>query len=276
MPGSMSNNNQDILDIIFAGRNKTYGAYELRTIYPKHVRKAIIIGSLSLVLLFLLPFITGILKNKLGNRPTKVIEITQLEQPPSIDEQKPPPPPVEPPPPPVKPSIKFVPPVIKKDEDVQEEEIPPKVDELKEIDPGKETVEGDKNAVEVIEEVVVKDPGIGKPVVVEKPKEPEIFTFVEQQPEFPGGTTEMYKYLYKNIKYPSIAKENNITGRVTVRFVVNEDGKVSNVEVLKGIGGGCDEEARRVIANMPSWKPGKQNGRPVKVYYTVPVVFKLE
>ena len=185
----------DILDVIFEGRNKAYGAYELRHIYPKHVRKAIIIGSLFLVLLLLIPFISGLLKEHDLDKKVRVIDITQLEQPPSIDEQKPPPPPVEPPPPPVKPSIKFVPPVIKKDEDVKEEEIPPKVDDLKEIDPGIETVEGDKNAVEVIEDVVVKDPGIGtaKPVVVEKPKEPEIFTFVEQMPEFPGGVQEMYK-----------------------------------------------------------------------------------
>jgi periplasmic protein TonB len=269
---------QDVLDIIFEGRNKAYGAYELRNLYPKHVRKATLIGSLLLLLLFLIPFITGIMKSDDAEKKVRVIDITQLEQPPSIDQEKPPPPPVEPPPPPVRPSIKFVPPVIKKDEDVREEEIPPKVDELKDIDPGRQTVEGDKNAPVIYEDVVVKDPGIGtaKPVVVEKPKEPEIFTFVEQMPEFPGGVQEMYKYLAKNIRYPAIARENNITGRVIVRFVVAEDGRVSNVEVVKGIGGGCDEEARRVIAGMPSWKAGKQNGRPVKVYYTMPVIFKLE
>lgn len=269
----------DVLDIIFEGRNKAYGAYELRQIYPKHIRRATIIGSLLLVVLLLIPFLTGMLKSHEDERKIRVIDITQLEQPPSIDQQKPPPPPVEPPPPPVRPSIKFVPPVIKEDDKVRNEEIPPTIDELKEIDPGVKTVEGDKNAVAIIEDVVVKDPGIGtaKPVVVEeKPKEPEIFTFVEQMPEFPGGVQEMYKYLSRNIRYPAIARENNITGRVIVRFVVDEAGKVSNVEVVKGIGGGCDEEARRVIAGMPPWRAGKQNGRPVKVYYTMPVIFRLE
>lgn len=105
--------------------------------------------------------------------------------------------------------------------------------------------------------------------------EEEIFTIVETNPSFPGGTSKMYKYLSKNIKYPSIAKENNIKGRVYVSFVVEKDGSITDVTILRGIGGGCDEEALRVVKSMPTWSPGKQRGKPVRVRFNIPIVFKL-
>jgi protein TonB len=104
-------------------------------------------------------------------------------------------------------------------------------------------------------------------------KEPVIYTYVEKMP-----TTgyEFNKYLAENIHYPDTARMNNIQGRVIVKFVVNEDGSISDCTIIKGIGGGCDEEALRVAKNMPAWKnPGTQNGVPVKVYYSLPIVFKL-
>jgi protein TonB len=99
---------------------------------------------------------------------------------------------------------------------------------------------------------------------------------VEQQPEFPGGTAEMYKYLSKNIKYPSAASRANVSGRVFMSFVVNTDGSIQDVSVLKGLGFGCDEEAIRVVKAMPKWKPGKQSGRAVRVKYNLPINFQLE
>ena len=122
---------------------------------------------------------------------------------------------------------------------------------------------------EVIEEYV--------PVEVEEEEvvEQEIFQIVEEMPAYPGGEGKLYEYLGKNIKYPQIARESGIQGRVFVNFVVEPDGSVSNVKVLRGIGGGCDEEAIRVIKSMPKWKPGKQRGKAVRVQYTIPVVFKL-
>ena len=104
----------------------------------------------------------------------------------------------------------------------------------------------------------------------------EIFTAVEEQPEFPGGQATMFRYLGENIVYPKAAQRANISGRVFVRFIVGNDGTVSNVEILKGIGFGCDEEAKRVIEMMPKWTPGKQNGKAVNVYYNMPVVYKLD
>ncbi len=106
--------------------------------------------------------------------------------------------------------------------------------------------------------------------------EDEIFQVVEQDPEFPGGVEALYKYIQSNIKYPQLAKENNITGRVFVTFVVEKDGSVSNVKAARDIGGGCGAEAVRVVKSMPKWAPGKQRGKAVRAAYTLPVVFNLQ
>jgi len=111
---------------------------------------------------------------------------------------------------------------------------------------------------------------------VEEVAEEEIFTIVEDMPSFPGGEEALFKYLAQNIKYPQIAKEAGITGRVFVNFVIDKEGNVTDVKVLRGIGGGCDEEAVRVVKNMPKWSPGKQRGKPVKVSYNLPIKFSLK
>src|SRR6202012_3744734 len=103
---------------------------------------------------------------------------------------------------------------------------------------------------------------------VAAPVQDKPFTFVQQMPAPPYDITA---YLQKNLHYPDAARDNNISGRVMVQFVVNEDGSIGNVQVLRGIGGGCDEEAKRVVSSMPNWKPGKQEGKAVKVYYTLPI-----
>mgnify|MGYP003288690886 CR=1 FL=1 len=106
--------------------------------------------------------------------------------------------------------------------------------------------------------------------------EAEIFIVVEEMPEFPGGPAKMLEYIQKNIKYPMMARESDIQGRVFVNFVVEPDGSISNVNVMRGIGGGCDEEAVRVVKSMPAWKPGKQRGSAVRCSFTVPIIFKLQ
>ena len=110
----------------------------------------------------------------------------------------------------------------------------------------------------------------------EEEKEDEIFQVVEQDPEFPGGVEALYKFVQQNIKYPQLAKENNITGRVFVQFVVEKDGSVSNVRAARDIGGGCGAEAVRVVKSMPKWTPGKQRGKAVRAAYTLPVNFNLQ
>jgi protein TonB len=109
----------------------------------------------------------------------------------------------------------------------------------------------------------------------EEDEEVQIFTVVESMPSFPGGEAARIQYLNDNIKYPQMARESGIQGRVFVTFVVEKDGSVTDVKVLRGIGGGCDEEAVRVIKNMPKWDPGKQRGKPVRVQFNMPILFKL-
>ena len=123
---------------------------------------------------------------------------------------------------------------------------------------------------EVIEEYIAPE------VVEDDVVEQEIFKIVEEMPSFPGGEQKLMEFVGKNIKYPQIARETGIQGRVFVNFVVEPDGSVSNVSVLRGIGGGCDEEAMRVVKSMPKWKPGKQRGKAVRVQYMLPVNFRLQ
>lgn len=131
-------------------------------------------------------------------------------------------------------------------------------------------INADVQQTEVIEEYVA--PVIEEEEVVEQ----EIFQIVEEMPEYPGGEKKLLEYVGKSVKYPQIARESGIQGRVFVNFVIEPDGSVSNVKVLRGIGGGCDEEAMRVIKSMAKWKPGKQRGKAVRVSYTLPVNFKLQ
>lgn len=131
-------------------------------------------------------------------------------------------------------------------------------------------INAEVDQTEVIDEYVA--PEVEDEEVVEQ----EIFQIVEEMPAYPGGDQKMMEYIAKNIKYPQIARESGIQGRVFVGFVVEPDGSVSNVKIMRGIGGGCDEEAMRVVKSMPKWKPGKQRGKPVRVSYTLPVNFKLQ
>ncbi len=134
---------------------------------------------------------------------------------------------------------------------------------------------------------IIFDPEIGQdepiPPYVPKPSAPqeqyvdpdEPFIIVEQMPQFPGGEGELLKFLSRNITYPQIAREANIQGNVYAQFVIEKNGKVSGVKILRGIGGGCDEEAMRVLRMMPDWSPGRQRGIPVRVAFNIPVSFKL-
>jgi len=146
------------------------------------------------------------------------------------------------------------------------------VDDDEDIDEAPKIFEQDFQEDKVIEQVKYVEPE--KPKVVEA-EEPDFFVVVEDMPEYPGGEQSMYKWLGKNIKYPQVAKENGIEGKVFVRFIVDQSGKVKDAQVVRGIGGGCDEEALRVVNLMPDWKPGKQRGKPVKVQFTIPIHFQL-
>ena len=142
------------------------------------------------------------------------------------------------------------------------------------------------NDVEIENEVEVniefdEDVAMGEYEFIEEEEEEEIeeeqiFLVVENMPEYPGGEAEMYNFIGKHIEYPRIAKESGISGRVFISFVVERDGSVTDVHILRGIGGGCDDEAIRVIKAMPKWTPGKQRGKPVRVQYRMPIKFTLQ
>lgn len=142
------------------------------------------------------------------------------------------------------------------------------VDDNIEVDDDLE-IDAETDDDEEIEEQIITDEDEGEA------QEEEIFVFVEDQPGYPGGDEARLSYLRDNIKYPEMAKESGIQGTVYVTFVVEKDGSISNVKILRGIGGGCDEEAVRVIKNMPKWKPGKQRGRPVRAQFNMPIRFIL-
>lgn len=254
----------DLDDLVFEGRNKSYGAYELRQKYGRHIMLALLISTGLYLVAFITPYLVTLLTPEPKVEPKKEIKYTELSEPPPIDKNTPPPPPPDMPPPPPK-TIKFTPPVIKPDEEVKDEDIPPPMEEIQKAEVSTVT-EVDPNAS--------YDFSAQETQVVEE-KKPEIFMYVEQMPEFPGGQTELIKYLQKNLRYPAAARENGIEGKVVLQFVVDESGKISDLQVVRDIGGGCAEEAERVVRNMPPWKPGKQNGNAVKVYFKLPVTFKL-
>lgn len=270
----------DMLDIIFDGRNKEYGAYDLRRKYPKFLGRALIICIL--IVSAILGY--ALLKERFAGIFEKEVQVeanlADLEAPPPMEENEPPPPPeTAPPPPPERASVQYVPPVVK--EVVAQEAEIATVEELKDKDPGVKTVEGDPNAKVIIDTKADAAPGLfessEKKVVAKVEDDNKIFTVVEQQPEFPGGIGAMYKWIGENLKYPSEARKNGLQGKVILQFTVEKDGSIANVKVVRdGVGGGAGDEAVRVVKKMPAWKPGKQNGKSVRVQYTLPVTFKLE
>jgi protein TonB len=264
--------NATLDDIVFEHRNREYGAYVIRKVYNKHVVRGMIIAILAFMFFLSLPVISKYLfPEEEIVKDEQVVDVNTLAEPPPIDKTTPPPPPppTEPPPPPVQKQIKFTPPVIKKDEEVQKDEMPP-VEELEKAAVSTKTVEGNTNAPDLsgLE-------GNGN-AAVDEVVEDKIFTFVEQQPEFPGGTDAMQRFIRDNLKFPQLAIRNGVDGLVVLSFVVDQNGGISDIQVLKKLGAGTDEEAQRVVKSMPKWNPGKQNGRPVKVRFTLPVRFSIK
>ena len=258
------------IDVVFTDRNKAYGAYDLRKQNPRNTNKALIIGVVAFVLTISAPtiinFISGFIPK--ADEKVKIVPVV-LQPPPPINKQKPPPPPPEPPKPKID-QVKFPPPVVKPDNEVKEQ--PPTVKELEVADPGQKNIKGDPNADIKIDEPVGNSDV--KQVTEEDPN--KIFTSVEQNPEFPGGDAAFGKYLGNKIRYPAVAKENNVQGKVFLNFTVERDGSLTDIKVVRGIGSGCDDEAVRVLKSSPRWKPGIQNGRAVRVSYTIPISFTLQ
>lgn len=263
----------DYLDILFEGRNKSYGSYEMRKLYKRRVLTAAAIAILVIGGLFASLLIKP--KDKIEEKiAPPVVHVADLKQPPPLDEKKPPPPPPPTaPPPPLKTAIKFTPPVIKKNEEVKEIDQPKEMKKQENAVVGLSDVKGSDDPTAIDPNLSrVSGTGTG-PVVEPTPSKDIIYRNVEQQPDFGG---DINKYLASHINYPAPARAENIQGRVTLSFVLDENGNVSNVKIERDIGGGCGEEAKRVVSKMKWKKPAMQNGHAVKMYYLLNVNFNLQ
>jgi TonB family C-terminal domain len=259
---------QEWCDIVFESKNKAYGAYEMRqTSSRRHLMALLFIVGLAMLLAVLSALIKTVNGTEGGYVPTgnpdeenKVTEVNTTEKVKNFTEL---------PPPPVKPAIQHIAPVMASSDELNEtNRLKPEAElllsqsEISFIDIIGENVEGAVSITEIIQIAEVKDP---------------TYDFVEDPPQFLGGDSELLKYIKENLKYPTISIENGIQGTVTIRFVVNKDGYVSDVEILQNrADAACGKEAIRVVQSMPKWKAGKQNGVPVNVYFTLPIVYRLQ
>lgn len=266
------------VDLVFEGKNQAYGAYQLRKNTGKRNLMSLLVMFGIGVAIAAFVAIKGVVENamkqdvaieadvelaKLADKK-KEPEVKKREEPivDKVEVEK------------VKSSVKFVPPVIKKDDEVKPEDELKSQEELSKTNTaiGAFDVKGnDEAAGEVLKAKEV----IAQP---EPPKEEEtkVFDVVEQMPSFPGGAGALMQYLSSNIKYPVVAEENGVQGRVVCTFVVEKDGSITDVRVIKPVDPSLDKEAVRVVKGMPRWIPGKQNGSAVRVKYTVPVTFRLQ
>ena len=271
------------VEMVFAGKNKEYGAYQLRKGTSGRNIKALLILVIAAALVggFLAWKVIEQKQAEEQQAYMEAMELAKLQQQAKKEEKK-----KEP----VKPKIepkkeipvaretqKFTAPVIKKDELVKEENQVKQMDKLDEkVAVGTENKEGvkDRTVEAVRSEIAVAappPPPAPKPEVATK-----VFDVVEEMPSFPGGNGALMSYLNSNVKYPVVAQENGVQGRVIISFVVERDGSISDVKVARSVDPSLDREAQRVVKSMPRWTPGKQNGQTVRVKYTVPVVFRLQ
>ena len=273
-------------DLVFEGKNKDFGAYVLRTESVKRHNKAVLYTLLGAVLLVGIIIGTVTVNKILAERALRdqaeqeeVIVDMSTEEPEDEPEQEK----LEQPKPEVLPeevlnTVKVTELAIVQDDQVKKEDEIKTQDELKETETAfgqKDNDKGteDRNVTRTLKEEVV----VEKKVEPEKKAEPEqIFKSVEQMPTFPGGEAALMKYLSSHIQYPAMAQENNVQGRVVLQFVVEKDGRVGEVKVVRSVDKDLDREAVRVCKTLPKFTPGRQNGQPVRVWYTLPVSFKLQ
>jgi protein TonB len=265
----------DVLDLIFEGKNKEYGAYDLRKSYNRRITKALIITASIALLALGGSILASAIKSK-DNNKVKLQDMT-LQEVKQEEKREPPPPPPPPPPKQEPPKVEmkqFTPPIIKKDEEV--EKPPPPQEELKDV------------KIDVVNQEGIKDDNIatpvqideGKQIVEEKKEEDEnkIFDKVEIEASFPGGDGKWRQYLERNAN-GQVATDNGApegTYTTVVQFVVDKEGNISDVRALTNHGYGMEDEAMRVIRKGPKWTPAVQNGRQVKAYRKQPITFQVQ
>ena len=265
-------NSPEWCELIFTGKNKEYGAYELRkTSSSRHIRALLIVVAGAILVMVLPAIIKSVVPQHAKEQVLEVTALSDLKMETKVPEEN-----VvrnieAPPPPKLKSTIKFTPPVIKADKEVNDNE---EIKTQEELTTSKMAISvADVQGTDSEDAIDIADLKDNKEVIQEETKP---YTAVEQMPEYPGGTTELLKYIAGHLKYPVIAAEQGIQGIVTIRFVVSPSGEVTDIQILRKLDPTCDKEAVRVIKSLPKWMPGKQNGRAVPVYFTVPVRFKLQ
>ncbi len=267
-------------DLIFDGKNKQFGAYELREKSDARHNKAVLLVIIFFIVVALLLSLLNFALEKAAaditdeaSQEMVAVDMGEKEEEPEeeqvkMEEEKPEALPEE-----ILNTMKVTELQIANDEDVKAEDEIKSQDELQNAQTAFGSVDFDKGTddLNVIREH--KDE-----IIVEKkePEKEEVFRAVEQMPQFPGGDAELMKYLSKNIKYPTMAMENNIQGRVVVQFVVTKTGSIGEVKVIRSVDPDLDREAIRVCKSLPKFIPGKMNGQAVNVWYTLPVNFKLQ
>jgi protein TonB len=245
------------LDIVFEGRNKSYGAYDLRKSDTKTTTRALILGAVIFAFLVSIPLLASLIPESSDDDMNMDKKIVTVKLPPKEKPKENLPPP--PPPPPKVDQVKFVKPVVAKAEEVVEE--PPKIKEIVDKKLGAETIKGDPDA-----ELSVEPVGTGD--VVEEDNSIYNTAGIEVKPDFPGGMEKFYKFVGKNYQVP---EEEGLKGKVFVSFVVEKDGSLTDIKVIRDIGYGTGKEAIRVLRSCPRWNPGEQNGKKVRVLYSLPI-----
>ena len=259
-------------DLVFNGKNKEYGAYVMRAETGDRNIKALTITFAMVLLAYILPFLIKAVAPTNSQETVTTTQLSKLEEAKIEDKhiiKK-----VEPKqaqPQQIKSSIKFTAPKIVKDEEVSKE------DEMKsQKELGESKVAISIADVKGNDEVHGKDIADIKEVITSKPtEETKVFSYVEQMPIFPGGESALMNYIASNLKYPSAAQDQGIQGLVMLRFVVTGTGEVGEVQVLKSLDPSCDREAIRVVKSLPRFTPGRQQGKPVNVWFQLPVRFEL-
>ena len=272
------------VDMVFAGKNKEYGAYQLRKGTSGRNIKSLLILVIAAALVggFLAWKVIEQKQAEEQQAYMEAMELAKLQK--QAEKEKKKPEKVQPKVemkkeiPVARETQKFTAPVIKKDEVVKEENQVKQMDQLDaKVAVGTKDEEGvkDRNIEAVRSDIAVATPP--PPPPAPKPEvSNKVFDVVEEMPSFPGGQGALMSFLNSNIKYPVVAQENGVQGRVIVGFVVERDGSITDVKVMRSVDPSLDREAQRVVKAMPRWKPGKQNGSAVRVKYTVPVVFRLQ
>lgn len=263
-------------DIVFEGRNKLYGAYVLRQLYERHLVRALAIAVSLTLLLVASPLVKEWISPTLIEAPDPLAGLKTVDPIfiplPTTDPKS-----AASKPKPIETIIK-TPDIATKvvpDEKVKiEEPMQPTVAPTEAL--SEELLGGVKGGTGTSTEIGVLGGSDTAGSTTKAPPAPTIFLTAEIMPEFLGGQEALQRYMQKNLKYPSLALRNNIEGKVYISFTVMADGSVADVQVLKGLGYGTDEEAARVVKNMPAWKPGQQNKHAVSVRYTMPITFRYE